>query len=133
METGFSYRILIVDDSQASAKTLGWMVELMGHTPELAFGGKEAIARARSFKPDVILLDISLPDVDGYEVCRTLRREVQFKDTVFIAQTGWGQPEHRQRAKEAGFDHHLLKPVDVNTLQGLLESLAETRKEAQVG
>lgn len=115
--------ILIVDDNEASAKTLGWMMELLEHQVKLAHDGATALESARSFKPDVVLLDIGLPGMNGYEVCTAMRQEPVLQHTVFIAQTGWGQNEHRQRSKEAGFHYHLVKPVDMDELQKLIESL----------
>ena len=115
-------RVLIVDDNIASAKTVGWMVEMMGYEYELSHDGLDALAKARELKPDIILLDIGLPRMNGYDVCRELRKDPQFKDTVFIAQTGWGQERDRQEARDAGFDHHLIKPVNFEEFSKLLTS-----------
>lgn len=119
--------ILIVDDNEASAKTLGWMMELLEHNVKLAHDGGNAIELAKSFAPDVVLLDIGLPGMNGYEVCSAMRMLPALEHTVFIAQTGWGQNEHRQRSKEAGFHYHLVKPIDMDELQKLIESLKLTR------
>ena len=116
-----SKRILVVDDNVASAKTIGWMLELIEHQPTLAHDGIEALAVAKKMTPDVVLLDIGLPGMNGYDVCRTLRQDPAFKETIFIAQTGWGQERDRQLAREAGFDHHLVKPVKLEELSALLE------------
>lgn len=118
--TAAPIKTLVVDDNVDSAKTVGWMLELIGHEPSLAFDGLSAIEMAKQLRPDVILLDIGLPKMDGYEVCRTLRADPAFKDTVLIAQTGWGQAEDRRKAIEAGFDHHLVKPISLDTLTRLL-------------
>jgi CheY-like chemotaxis protein/two-component sensor histidine kinase len=115
-------RILIVDDNIASAQTMGWMMEFEGHDIQLAHEGNEAIALANTYIPDVILLDIGLPGMNGYEICKTLKQAPALQKTMFIAQTGWGQEEHRLRSKEAGFDHHIVKPVNLETLQQLLPS-----------
>jgi CheY-like chemotaxis protein len=115
-----SLRVLVVDDNEASAKTLGWMLELSGHEIRLAHDGKSALEIARNYKPSVVLLDIGLPGMNGYEVCKTMKLEPSLKDTVYIAQTGWSQEEHIQRSKEAGFNHHLIKPIDMKELQDLL-------------
>ncbi|MFO1241758.1 MAG: response regulator [Rickettsiales bacterium] len=115
--------ILIVDDNEASAKTLGWMMELLEHNVKLAHDGAAAIELAKSFQPDVVLLDIGLPGMNGYEVCTAMRKEPSLETTVFIAQTGWGQNEHRERSREAGFHYHLVKPIDMDELQRLIESL----------
>jgi signal transduction histidine kinase/CheY-like chemotaxis protein len=119
-----SIRVLVVDDSVDSAKTLGWMIEFAGHDFRLAHDGKSAIEIAKTYRPEVVLLDIGLPGMNGYEVCKTMRSESGLENTIFIAQTGWGQAEHRRRSKEAGFDHHLVKPVDVNALQHLINDIA---------
>jgi signal transduction histidine kinase/CheY-like chemotaxis protein len=114
-------RVLVVDDNEASAQTLLWMLNLLGHDAQMAHNGHEALAVAREFRPQVVLLDIGLPGMSGYDVCREMRADAGLKDAVLIAQTGWGQKEHRARSKEAGFDHHLVKPVDLKTLQSLLQ------------
>jgi signal transduction histidine kinase/DNA-binding response OmpR family regulator len=116
-------KVLIVDDNEASAKTMGWMLEIEGHEARLAHEGKKAIELAKAYRPNVILLDIGLPGMNGYDVCKALRHEAGLEKTVFVAQTGWGQEEHRRRSKEAGFDHHLVKPVNLVTLQQLFHNL----------
>lgn len=116
-------RILIVDDNEASAKTLGWMMELWGHDIKLAHNGQQGIEVAEEFKPQVIFMDIGLPGMNGYELCSLMQKNPVHANSVFIAQTGWGQSEHRQRSKEAGFAHHLVKPVDMQQLQQLLDTL----------
>src|SRR5690606_34745453 len=93
-----SRRILIVDDNVASAQTTGWMLELLGHTCFLAHDGATALTQATELQPDAIMLDIGLPDICGYEVCRALRSQAQFADTLIIAQTGWGQQRDRDLA-----------------------------------
>jgi len=115
-------RVLVVDDNESSSKTLGWMIELMGHEVRLAKNGLSAIKIAKSFRPDVVLLDIGLPGMNGYEICKLMRKEPALKDTIFIAQTGWGQEEHIRRSKKAGFGHHLVKPVDMDDLKKILSS-----------
>ncbi|MEJ0010429.1 MAG: response regulator [Alphaproteobacteria bacterium] len=116
-------RVLVVDDNVASAKTSGWMLEMLGHEPHLAHDGPGAIEAAKSFRPDVILLDIGLPGMSGYEVARALRADGGFGDTVLIAQTGWGQARDREEARAAGFDHHLTKPVDFDQFTRLLAGI----------
>ena len=100
-----------------------WTVEMLGHSVKMATDGPAAIALAKSFLPDVVLLDIGLPGMNGYDICQAMRREPALRHTVFVAQTGWGQKEHRERSKAAGFDHHLVKPVDIGTLKNILLSL----------
>lgn len=114
------YRILIVDDNEASAKTLGWTLEILGHDIQLAHEGTKAIELAQSYKPDIVLLDIGLPGMNGYEVCQALRNVPALEHCVIIAQTGWGQKEHVQRSHEAGFDFHLVKPIRLEMLQDVL-------------
>jgi signal transduction histidine kinase len=119
-----SLRVLVVDDNIPSAKTTGWMLELIGHEFTLAHDGLEALELARKSVPDVILLDIGLPGMNGYDVCKALRADPRFKDTLIIAQTGWGQERDRQLAADAGFSHHLLKPIDFEKLS---EQLAQVK------
>ncbi len=113
-------RIMIVEDNEALAQTTGWMVEMIGYEYKIANNGPDAIALAREYRPDVVMMDIGLPGMNGYDLCALMKKESYLKDTIFIAQTGWGQEEHRQRAREAGFDHHLVKPVYLELLQDLL-------------
>ena len=115
-------RVLVVDDNIASAKTTGWMLEMIGHASQLTHDGISAVTVAKEYNPDVILLDIGLPGMSGYDVCRELRKQPAFKNTMMIAQTGWGQAKDRQQAYDAGFDHHLVKPVEFEKLAQLLGS-----------
>jgi len=115
-------RILVVDDNEALAQTLGWMIELLGHDVKTLCEAKEALETAKSFLPDVIMLDIGLSGMSGYELCRKMQAEPSLKNSVFIAQTGWGQQEHQERSREAGFDQHLVKPVSIETLEQLFKS-----------
>jgi len=123
-------RVLVVDDNIPSAKTLGWMVEMLEHEATLAHDGMSAIAMAKSYLPDMILLDIGLPGMSGYEVCKKIREIPELQHTVLVAQTGWGQQEHRQRSKETGFDHHLVKPVGIESLQEIFLSLDKKNRAA---
>ncbi|KQS64139.1 histidine kinase [Rhizobium sp. Leaf371] len=116
-------KVLIVDDNVIVADALGWMLEDIGHQCEAIHDGREALDAARRFRPDAILLDIGLPGMDGYEVCRAFRREEAFKATTIIAQTGWGQDKDKAKALEAGFTHHLTKPVLIEELERLLEGV----------
>jgi PAS domain S-box-containing protein len=117
-------RILIADDDADNADALAMLLRLMGHSVEAARDGLEAVAAAERWRPEVVLLDIGMPGLDGYEACRRIREQPWGRDLAIIALTGWGQEEDRRRTAEAGFDHHLVKPVDVPTL---LRVLAETR------
>src|SRR5262249_32453124 len=113
-------RILAVDDSRDAADSLTLMLQLMGHETRTAYDGLEAIQAAAVFRPEVILLDIGLPKMNGYEAARRIRQQPWGKDVVLIAITGWGQEEDKRRALDAGFDHHLTKPVEGAALERLL-------------
>ena len=119
-------RVLIVDDNEASAKTLGWTLELMGHDIRLAHDGAKAIEIAESYRPHIILLDIGLPGTNGYEVCEILRKHPLSKGCIIIAQTGWGQKEHVERSQAAGFDYHLVKPIRMERLQEIFQEIADS-------
>jgi CheY-like chemotaxis protein len=113
-------RILVVDDNVDMARGMARLLKLLGHEVAVAHSGPEGIDVAREQRPDFILLDIGLPGMDGYEVAARLRQEECCKDSVIIAVTGYGQDEDRRRSKEAGFDHHLVKPLDHDALLSLL-------------
>ncbi|HEV3168289.1 MAG TPA: CHASE3 domain-containing protein, partial [Isosphaeraceae bacterium] len=113
-------RILIVDDNRDLARGLAKLLRLLGHETESAHDGPSGIEAVRAYRPEVILLDIGLPGMDGYEVARRLRMEEGLRDTLIIAISGYGQEEDRRRSREAGMDHHLVKPVDVKTLMDLI-------------
>lgn len=119
---GSGRRILIVDDNVDSAESLGLWLKLEGYDVKVVHEGLAVVEAARAFKPKVILLDIGLPDIDGYEVAERLRRELGLNGVRLIALTGYGQDEDRQRCYDAGFDEHLIKPVDPATLETLLGS-----------
>jgi PAS domain S-box-containing protein len=113
-------RILIVDDSRDGADSLAIMLRGMGHDIRTAYDGHEALDAVAAFHPAVILLDLGLPKLNGLEVCRRLRQQPGGDQLVIIAQTGWGRDEDRHQTREAGFDHHLVKPVDPGVLTQLL-------------
>jgi CheY-like chemotaxis protein len=117
-----SRRILIVDDNADAANTLSELLKMDGHVTQPAFSAEEALALAESFDPEFVLLDIGLPRMDGYEVAKRLRLSPARRHTKLIALTGYGQPEDRDRAEAAGFDAHLVKPVDIAALEKLLAS-----------
>jgi signal transduction histidine kinase/DNA-binding response OmpR family regulator len=114
-------RILVVDDQADVADTTAAMLGLSGHDVRTARDGREALEQAAEFQPEVVLLDIGLPGMDGYEVARRLRQTQAGRQVLLVALTGYGQPTDRQRSQEAGFDEHLLKPVDPATLEALIE------------
>ncbi len=103
---------------------MGWTLEILGHQIQLAHDGPSALQASLSFIPDVVLLDIGLPGMNGYEVCKEMRRQPLLSHTVFIAQTGWGQQEHLDRSKEAGFSHHLVKPINIDVLKKVLDEIS---------
>jgi PAS domain S-box-containing protein len=114
------HRVLVVDDNEDSATTLGMTLEFAGHETQTAYDGASALELADSWRPDVILLDIGLPNLNGYEVAQRIRRQAWGRTIFLVALTGWGQDHDKQRAKAAGFDRHLTKPVDFTTLHQLL-------------
>jgi PAS domain S-box-containing protein len=117
-------RILVVDDNVDTARGMARLLKLTGHDVATAHSGPEAIEAARAHRPDVILLDIGLPGMDGYEVAKRLRQEPGCKDAVIIAASGYGQEADRHRTEAAGFDHHLVKPIDFDALRSLLRGRA---------
>jgi signal transduction histidine kinase/CheY-like chemotaxis protein len=117
------YRVLVVDDNKDSADSLALMLKLMGHEVRTANDGLAAVEAAAAFRPDVVLLDIGLPKLSGYDACRRIRERSWGEGMVLIAQTGWGQEEDKCRAKEAGFNFHMVKPVDPAALEKLLGGL----------
>ncbi len=116
-------RLLVVDDNRDVAQSLAMLLEVAGHEVIVAHDGPEALAAAERTRPQVVLLDITLPGMDGYEVARRLRRLTALERALLVALTGWGQHDDRCRSLEAGFDEHLLKPVSLATLQRLLATV----------
>ncbi len=116
-------RILVVDDNRDSATSLGMMLSLMGNETRTAHDGVEAVEKAAAFRPDVILLDLGLPKLNGYDACRRIREQPWGKGMVIVALTGWGQEEDKRRSSEAGFNQHMVKPVDPAALETLLAGL----------
>jgi CheY-like chemotaxis protein len=112
-------RILVVDDSVDSAETLGELLKIWGHDVRLAHDGPGAVTAAREYKPEVVLLDIGLPGMDGFAVAAELRKQ-NLAGRMLVALTGYGEQQDKDRAQKAGFDHHLTKPIDPDTLQKLL-------------
>jgi CheY-like chemotaxis protein len=110
-----------VDDDVDAAEALAELLRDFGHDVATAHGAEAAIQRARFHSPEVVLLDIGLPDLDGYEVARRLRDDLASKDALLVALTGYGEDRHRRLAREAGFDRHITKPVDVAQLERLLK------------
>lgn len=116
-------RVLVIDDNQDSTTSMAMLLKLVGHEVSVAQDGGTGLREAERFLPQVVLLDIGLPDINGYEVARRLRQHPSLQSATLIAMTGYGQPEDRQRSSEAGFHHHLVKPVDWETLERLLATV----------
>ncbi|HEY7476245.1 MAG TPA: response regulator [Vicinamibacterales bacterium] len=129
-------RILVVDDNVDAAETLAVMLKLQGHDVETAHDGLDALRLAPEFGPHVILLDLGMPNMNGYEAASRIRTQAWGRDIALVALTGWGQPKDRKRTIEAGFDAHLVKPVDQNTLLRTIHEVDRTRTspmDSQVG
>ena len=115
-----SLRVLVVDDNVDAAESLATLLRLEGHRVRTAYDGPAALRAAREECPEVVLLDIGLPGMDGYQVARSLRQEPGRENVMLVALTGYGQQEDRRRAQEVGFDKHLVKPVTLEVLRAIL-------------
>jgi PAS domain S-box-containing protein len=115
-------RVLIAEDHKDSAASLARLLEILGNSVCIARDGEEAVAIAEQFRPRVILLDIGMPKLNGYEACKRIREKPWSRDVVIVALTGWGQEADRRRSREAGFDHHLVKPVELDALEAVLSA-----------
>ena len=115
-----SRRILVVDDNADAADSLGMLFEVRGDEVRIAYGGIEALATEVAFKPAVVLLDIGMPKLSGYDVARRIR-DARGASVLIVAITGWGQEDDRQRARDAGIDHHFTKPVDFESLLEIID------------
>jgi len=128
------FRVLVVDDLKDGADTLATMLRLMGHDTRTAYDGEAGLEAALAWRPDVVLLDLAMPRMNGYEVCRRLRQEPWGRNLLVIALTGWDEDQEGRRTKAAGFDHHLVKPVEPDALQDLLASVPSPAQiEAHAG
>ena len=121
-----SLRVLVVDDNEDAAQMLGMILMRLGHEVLTVHDGPSALVAAVDFLPHVILLDIGLPEIDGYEVAKRIRLNAIFKDVVLVAMTGYGQDSDRQRSANSGFDHHMVKPPDFIKLQEILATISKT-------
>jgi len=121
---GRHLRVLIVEDNLDAAEMLDLLITKMGHVTRVAHDGFSAVDVATEFAPEVVIMDIGLPLMNGYAVVKTLRERQQFANVHFAAVTGWGQDEDRRRAQDAGFDSHFTKPLAPATLEALLASLS---------
>ena len=116
-------RLLVVDDNVDMAESLAMLMQAAGHDVQTAHSGAGAVSAASDYRPDVVLLDIGLPEIDGFEVARRIRSDPSHHAMVLVALTGYGQDADRRRSREAGFDHHLVKPVDREEMQGILATV----------
>jgi CheY-like chemotaxis protein len=123
--TGPRCKVLVADDNADAAQTLALILKMSGYVVHLAIPGREALAVAARERPDAMFLDIGMPDISGYEVADNVRREVWGEQALLVAVTGWGQPNDKERAKAAGFDHHLTKPVDLQQVEQLLAAFSK--------
>ena len=121
--TGAGLKILVVDDNRDAADSCAMLLELSGHHVQTAYAGRRALELAETFRPHALLLDIGLPDLDGYQLARQIRAAPWGREVILIAVTGWGQEDDRRRAFEAGCNHHLTKPIEAETVESLLQSL----------
>ena len=117
-------RVLVVDDNVDAAQSLALLLEMSGHEVHLAYDGLSGVAAAIAYQPEVVLLDIGLPELDGYEVARRIRRQHALRSIRLVALTGYGQDTDRQRSLEAGFDHHLVKPANFAEIKNILGTFA---------
>jgi PAS domain S-box-containing protein len=124
-------RILIVDDNKDGARSLAMLLKLFGHETEIAHDGFKALEAAERLRPDAVLLDIGLPKLNGYEVCRRIRAQPWGKDLMLIAVSGWGQEDDLQKSRDAGFNHHIVKPVDHDILMKLIAALPASTNPSQ--
>jgi CheY-like chemotaxis protein len=130
---GRRLRILVVDDNVDSAESLALLLQASGHDVRTAHDGPTALEAALDYRPNVVLLDIGLPRMDGYEVAKKLRQQPFLKNVVLVAMTGYGQDSDRQRSQEAGFAHHLVKPADFGKVQQILAALSEKARPLESG
>jgi CheY-like chemotaxis protein/anti-sigma regulatory factor (Ser/Thr protein kinase) len=121
-QTAAQRRILVVDDNLDALESLSRLVARMGNEVCQAHDGLEAIEAARTFRPEIVLMDLGMPNLNGYEAARRMRNEPWGRDINLVATTGWGQEEDRRRTAEAGFDSHLVKPIEMTALRAVLES-----------
>lgn len=121
-------RIVVVEDNKNQAASLQRLLQAMGHEVQVAYDGPSAMKLMSTFIPDIALIDLGLPTMDGYEVAQRLREQPEFRNVILIAQTGWGREEDRKRAREAGFEHHLVKPIDHHQLAQILAGLEEDKR-----
>jgi signal transduction histidine kinase len=127
--SGDSLKVLIVDDNSHAAESLAMIVKLWNHEPRISFSGLEALGLVEDYRPSVVLLDIGLPGMDGYSVAKSIRTRPEFEGVTLVAMTGYGRDEDLQMSRSAGFDHHLVKPIDFDELQTILGKVGSVKRE----
>jgi CheY-like chemotaxis protein len=120
-------RILVADDNPDAASSLGVLLEMMGHEVCIVHDGVKAVDGAATFRPDIILLDIGMPQLNGYDACSRIREQPSNKGILIVALTGWAQDDKIQRSQQAGFDFYLIKPVEIAALEKLLRDYPANR------
>jgi CheY-like chemotaxis protein len=124
---GSKRRILFADDNRDVVESFHMMLQVLGHEVETALDGMEALRKADDFRPQVVVLDVGMPRLDGYETAKRIRQRAWARDVVLIAVTGWGNEKDKLRAAEAGFDVHLVKPVDATTILDVLDQMDHSK------
>jgi CheY-like chemotaxis protein len=127
-QTAGRMKVLVADDNRDAALSLGALLEMSDHEVLIAHDGEEALKMARQAMPDAMILDIGMPRLTGDKVARAVRNEPWGRRVFMVAVTGWGEPEDKERAGAAGFDHHLTKPIDVDEIEKLLVDFAARRE-----
>ena len=122
-------KVLIADDNQDAAITMGWLLEAKGCEVVVVEDGSSALQAVKAFTPDLVLLDIGMPGMNGYDLCIALRKNPALNNATFVAQTGWGQPAHIKRSQESGFHHHLVKPLNMSDLMPILEEVSKGKAQ----
>ncbi len=117
--TSHRLKILVVDDNRDAAESLSTLLQLKGHEVRRAYDGENALQLAEEYRPQLVLLDLGMPKMNGYEACRRIREHAWGAQMTLIAVTGWGQEDDRRKSSDAGFDGHLVKPVEPETLEEL--------------
>jgi CheY-like chemotaxis protein len=117
---------LVADDNRDAADTMGLLLELAGHKVIVAHSGKQALEMGELHRPDIVLLDIGMPDMNGYDVARAIRNQPWGQGILLLAITGWGQPDDKESARAAGFDRHLTKPVNPDSVEDIIKLFLDT-------
>lgn len=122
-DTSAPHRVLIVDDNSDAASTLGMLIDMLGYDVATANSGREALALGADFKPQMVFLDLGMPEMDGFTTAAKIREQPWGETAIIVALSGWGQDEDKRKTEAAGFNHHLVKPAELGQLQKLLAEL----------